>query len=360
MVIRKSRFVCAVALVLGCTKITAATDRSGPLSIAYGFRAVRTAPPQPTDLARELTRIAASTSGTLGVRVLHVESGTGAGVNGDDWFPMMSVYKLPIVIHALRQAEAGKLDLSRSIRLRSEDRRPGFSPLAREIEKTGPRIATVRKLISSVTRVSDNTASDTLLRMVGGPSAVAATLRSLGLSGININRYELEFAADYYGLCCVDRIRPFSLERFANQVDHTPLSARRKAAAAFVLDRRDSAKPDAMATLLARLVRGELVNEQHTAWLLAEMTEMHARDTRLRAGLPPGTRVALRPGTSGETDGIRAAQNDNAVMTLPGGRGHLVIAAFLKGSRGPDGDRDATLAEVARVAYRWSAELEQR
>jgi beta-lactamase class A len=341
MVSRRSRFVCAVAL------------------LACGFRAVEPAPRQRTDLARELNRIAASTSGTLGARVLDVESGTGAGVNADDWFPMMSVYKLPIVIHALRQAEAGTLDLSRAIRLRSEDRRPGFSPLAREIEKTGPRTASVRELISSVTRVSDNTASDTLLQIVGGPSAVAATLRSLGLSGINVDRYELEFAADYYGLCCVGRMRPFSLERFARQVDQIPLSARRKAAAAFVLDRRDSATPDAMATLLARLVRGELLNQQHTAWLLAEMTEMHARDTRLRAGVPPGTRVALRPGTSGETDGIRAAQNDTAVITLPGGRGQLVIAAFLKGSRGPDADRDATLAAVARVAYRWATEPEQ-
>jgi hypothetical protein len=64
--------------------------------------------------------------------------------------------------------------------------------------------------------------------------------------------------------------------------------------------------------------------------------------------------------TSGETDGIRAAQNDNAVITLPGDRGHLVIAAFLKGSRGPDVDRDATLAEVARIAYRWFSQVEHR
>ena len=141
MVISKSRLACAVALLLGCVNMTGATDlhvertdarstgrpsartRSVDVSWGNGWRTLRNfdaaAPRQQTDLARELNRIAASTSGTLGVRVLHVESGTGAGVNAGDWFPMMSVYKLPIVIHALRQAETGKLDLSRSIRLRS-------------------------------------------------------------------------------------------------------------------------------------------------------------------------------------------------------------------------------------------------
>jgi beta-lactamase class A len=122
-----------------------------------------------------------------------------------------------------------------------------------------------------------------------------------------------------------------------------------------VSDRRDSAQPDGMADLLARLTRGELLNAEHTRWLLDEMAEMHTRDTRLRAGLPPGTRASLRPGTSGETDGMRAAHNDNAIVRLPDGRGHLVIAAFLKRARGTDVQRDETLAKVARAAYQWAA-----
>ena len=36
--------------------------------------------------------------------MLHVESGRGASVNAGDWFPLMSAYKLPIAIHALRAA----------------------------------------------------------------------------------------------------------------------------------------------------------------------------------------------------------------------------------------------------------------
>ena len=279
-------------------------------------------------------------------------TGATAGVNDSAWFPMMSVYKLPIAIHALRMAEQGRLDLATSVTLSTEDRRSGFSPLARTIEEKGPQVLSVKELLSSLMRISDNTASDKLLRLAGGPHAVEGTLRSLNVAGISVDRYELEFAADYYGVCCAQRETPFSLDRFAAAAEKVPVARRRRAAAAFLRDRRDSAQPKGMATLLARLVRGALLNATNTAWLIGEMSEMHTRDTRLRAGLPAGTFAALRPGTSGETEGIRAAHNDNAIVKLPDGR-YLVIAAFMKGARGTEAQRDATLASVACAAYEW-------
>jgi beta-lactamase class A len=265
----------------------------------------------------------------------------------------MSAYKLPIAIHALRAAERGSIDLDAKIALAREDRRPGLSPLARSIERSGDQTRTVRELISAILRVSDNTASDRLLRISGGPAAVKRTLRQLGIDGVDVSRYELEFAADYNGVCCLEKMQPFSLERFAGAVEKVPADTRRRAAKAFVTDRRDAATPDAFATLMARLVRGDLLDAEHTQWVIDEMSEMHTRDGRLRAGFPPGAKVALRPGTSAETDGIRAAHHDSAFLTLPNGT-HLVVVAFLKGSRGTDASRDACLASVARAAYAWA------
>ena len=305
------------------------------------------------DVVDELRRIAAAAPGTLGVRLVQVESGASAGINDEAWFPMMSVYKLPIAVHVLRAAERGTLDLAATVTLRDEDRRPGFSPLARTIETNGPQKATLRELLSAIVRVSDNTASDRLLREAGGPAAVAATLRQLNADGIDVSRYELQFAADYYGASALGSMRPFSLDRFAAAVEQVSASRRQKAAEAYVTDRRDSTQPRAFAAFMARLAKGELLTAADTAWLLGEMTEMHARDSRLRSGLPPGTLAGLRPGTSGETAGIRAAYNDTALVTLPDGR-RLVIAAFLKRAAGTDAKRDATLASVARAAYQWA------
>jgi beta-lactamase class A len=109
-------------------------------------------------LSDRLAELARAAPGTLGVRVLHVESGAGAAVNGGEWFPMMSVYKLPIAIHVLRRAERGGLDLERPLTLTTADRRPGTSPLARTIEEKGAQTLSIRSLLSAILRVSDNTA----------------------------------------------------------------------------------------------------------------------------------------------------------------------------------------------------------
>jgi beta-lactamase class A len=323
------------------------------LTVALYLTAGR-APQDEASLAATLRRLAADTPGTAGVSVVHIESGAAAAVNGEGRFPMMSVYKLPIVVHALREAERGRLDLADTVTLTAGDRRPGASEMGETIATTGPLTVTVRDIVVAVATKSDNTASDWLLRRIGGPRAVAATLRSLKLPGIDISRYELEFSADYNGFCCVARMTPFSLEKYADAIDALPEAVRAKAAKAYESDPRDAATPVGFTGLLTHLQRRQLLNETSTAWLLGLMEQMHARDGRIRAGLPAGTRVALRPGTSGLTGGVRAAQNDTGIVTLPGGRGHLAIAVFLKGADGTDEARDAAIARFARAAYEWA------
>jgi beta-lactamase class A len=324
----------------------------GILASALALFLTPTAPDDPV-LAATLRRLAAETPGTAGVSVVHLESGAAAAVNATERFPMMSVYKLPIVVHALREADRGRLDLAEQITLSMPDRRPGASPLGEAIAAHGPLTITLREMIVAVVTKSDNTASDWLLRRIGGPRAVAATLRALNLTAIDVSRYELEFSADYNGLCCVEKMRPFSLERYAAAVDALPAAVRERAARAYVSDPRDTATPVSFTHLLSRLYRGELLNAASTAWLLDLMGQMHARDGRIRAGLPPGTPAALRPGTSGLTAGVRAAHNDTGIITLPGGRGHLAIAVFLKGAAGTEEGRDAAIARFARAAYEW-------
>lgn len=301
-----------------------------------------------------LKQLAAPRPAVTGVAILHVRSGAAAMFNADDWFPMMSVYKLPIVVHALRQSDEGSLDLSTAVTLTTAHRRPGRSALSQRIAADGPQTLTVRQLIESVVRESDNAASDALLRMVGGPAAVRATLRALAVEGININRYELEFAADYYGVCCLDTLQPFTLEKFAAAVSAVPPAQRRRAAQAYLSDRRDSATPRGMATFALRLQKGELLSASSTSWLLAQMQQMRAVPHRIAGDLPAETPVARRPGTSGATEGIAAAHNETAIITLPDGRGHLAVSVFLKGAAGDASARDKVIARIGRAAYDWA------
>ena len=321
--------------------------------LALGAVSAPGATPIDSVLTATLRRLASDAPGTAGISVVHIETGDSAVVRGDERFPMMSVYKLPIAIHALREVEAGHLDLAERVTLTAEDRRPGVSPIGESIAKSGPMTLTLREVVVAVVTRSDNTASDWLLRRAGGPAAVAATLRALKLHGVDVSRYELEFSADYHGFCCVAAVRPFSLESFAEAVERVPEQARLRAARAYETDPRDTATPAGFTALLTRLCRGELLGSRSTTWLLDLMKDMHARDGRIRAGLPPGAVAALRPGTSGTTGGVRAAHNDAGIVTLPGDRGHLAVAVFLKGTRGTDDTRDTAIARVARAAYEW-------
>lgn len=305
-------------------------------------------------LSNLLRTLAAPVPAVTGVAVVHLESGATASLNADTWFPMMSVYKLPIVVHALRAAEKGQLDLATAVTLTAADRRPGRSPLGERIASGGPATMTVRELIEWVVRESDNAASDKLLRLVGGPTAVAAMLKSVSAGGINVNRYELEFAADYYGVCCVEKLQPFTLERFAAAVEAVPAAERTRAARAYLSDRRDSATPRGMASFAVRLQKGELLDAKNTSWLLDQMHRMQAVAQRMPADLPPGTPIARRPGTSGSTDGIATAHNETGIITLPGGRGHVVVSAFIKGAGGDAAARDKVIARIGRAAYDWA------
>jgi len=71
---------------------------------------------------------------------------------------------------------------------------------------------------------------------------------------------------------------------------------------------------------------------------------------RLRAGLPPGTVLAHKTGTSGERDGMAPATNDIGLITLPDGR-RLAVAVFVTDARADEATRDRVIARIGRAVY---------
>jgi beta-lactamase class A len=71
---------------------------------------------------------------------------------------------------------------------------------------------------------------------------------------------------------------------------------------------------------------------------------------RLRAGLPAGTVLAHKTGTSGELNGNAAATNDIGLITLPDGR-RLAVAVFVTDARANEITRDRVIARIGRAAY---------
>lgn len=293
------------------------------------------AAPQPRDdgrrsaLEAELARIASESDGTVAITVVHLESGERVGLRSDEALPMASVVKLAIAIAAMADVESGALKLSTVISIGPDDYRHGWSPLA-DRKKGNPTTITVREAIELILIDSDNTASDALQRTVGGPERVMASLRRLGIAGVDVSRSmrELGSALDELGGANGDGAAAATKSRF-------------------LADARDVASADALADLLVRLVRGELLDPASTRFLLETMGRCRTGPDRLRAGVPEGVALAHKTGTMDKVGTV----NDVGVVTLPDGHGRLVVAVLISGSARGTKAAERTIAAVGRAVY---------
>jgi beta-lactamase class A len=301
--------------------------------------------PADTTLSRlqaVIAALGAAFDGAVGVAAIHVESGRGVAASGDRPFFLASVYKLPIAAALLRRVDAGSLALSDSVRLHPWDYRIGRATLA----PNRPGAAgtyTVARLLEAMVTDSDNTASDALLALAGGPRAVTDTLAALRLDGIRIDRSEDETVFEFYGLPdslpAVDR----TPARVSALVQASSRAANEEAVARFATEPRDAASALALAELLERLWRGELLSAGGTRLLLDRLRNS-AIETRIVAGVPPGTPVWHKTGTYGP-----AAIHDAGIVELPDGT-HLVLVVLVRQPR-----RDVEAAERAIVAITTAA-----
>jgi beta-lactamase class A len=112
----------------------------------------------------------------------------------------------------------------------------------------------------------------------------------------------------------------------------------------FLDDPRDTATPDATIDLLRKLYRGELLNAQLTARLIAILEKTTTSPARIKGLLPPGTVVAHKTGTTGSAGEWNGGTNDVGVIA-----GKLAIAVFVKGSTRPLPQREHVIAEMAKA-----------
>jgi len=299
-----------------------------------------------------LAALAAGSDGRVSATVRHLRTGQGASLRGDRPQPSMSVFKLPLAVAVLADVDAGRLRLATRVPIAERELRQ-VSPIAEAWRRGEERAPTLQSMLEHMLRDSDNTAGDKLVAMLGGGAAVTARLRALGVSGIDVAGPELSRDAALY---CGDRPPPeggWSLAAVAACPPRAPDAL--GAAVRRAIDApADSATSDGVVELLARLDRGTILSARSRAMLLAAMAASMTGPARLRAGVPPGTRVAHKTGTSQAFDvpapGVRLAVNDAGIVTLPNGD-RFAIAVFIAGSRAALEEQEALIARMARAAW---------
>lgn len=302
-------FAVVVAVSFSACANKAETSAQKPATAGTPAATGTPAPPRDVknaDFIARLNAICERAGGRCGVAVTHVETGESTSVGGASPLPLYSVFKLPLAVAVLKEVEEGRLQLDQKVRVEPAETVPGTaenSALWRE-----PSERPLRELLEYSIARSDNTSTDKMLGLVGGPEAVTRRMRALGLDHIEVRS---------------------TVKDFLKSRDAHP----------------NTGAPEDLARLLVLLQKGEALAPPQTDVLLGIMSRTVTGDRRLRAGVPAGVPVADKTGSGPSTT------NDVGVITLPGDRGHLALAVLLDGSKLSGEKQEGLIAEVARAAY---------
>jgi len=299
-------------------------------------------------LEQEVARLSQLSAGVLGVTAIHIESGKRFSQNGLVRFPMASSYKIPIAIQLFSRVDSGKYTLEQLVEVLRSDMHPGSGMIADRFNWPGgvqPGLAlSVRSLTELMLLISDNSATDICLRLAGGPGAVNACMKRLGITGLSVDRPTSYLISDWLGVP-MDPKQPWSSARFDSLEKKLTPEAMKASSRVFDADLKDTSTPDAMSELLLKLYAQPILKPETKTLLLDILRRCETGLSRLKGVLPPNTEVMHKTGTIGMT------ANDVGIITLPGDAGHLVISVFTKSSEKPLPDRERSIAEVTRVLH---------
>jgi beta-lactamase class A len=158
--------------------------RTAALCALVFFSAIVTAPARaylPPPLARfnhDARSLARNMPAAIALDVRDLNSGYDAGFNARKSMPAASTIKLPVMVAVFEAFEAGRFDLNHHVTLLSQDKDFGSGDLCDAPDGT---TYPVSELLDKMIDVSDNTATNMLIRLVGRRT-INLDMRDLGLA----------------------------------------------------------------------------------------------------------------------------------------------------------------------------------
>lgn len=249
------------------------------------------------DLAAAVAKVPATMQ--HGVAVQRVSDGATWQRQGDRPFPAASTIKLAILVAVARAIDAGTVDRDQLIPVRSESRVSGSGVLT-SLRPDLP--LSTNDLAYLMIAISDNTASNTLIELVGD-ERIEQTIQTLGLTGTQLNR---RFIGRLPG--------PDEPDNWTTASD--------------------------LVTLLAGIAADTAASPDQCRWMRDLLLQQQHRD-RLGRELPENISFA---GKSGSLPGI---VQDTGLLTGAGGT--VAVAVLLEGVADPY-IADALLGQIGRAA----------
>lgn len=299
------------------------------------------------ELKREVEALTKKGKGTIGVSVHYGETNMGFSLNGEEFFPLASVYKLPIAATLLNQVDQGTLDLDHPMILTLDDKR--HSGCFMDKDSTGKQRfeISLAELAQRMMWFSDNCATDAILRMLEGPRTVQKQLKKWAYhERIKINRYLIEIFIDLAGQKLPADQRLWTFNRATQILSRAKWPQRRLARKRFLTDLRDQGTPNAFVELLQDLRAGELLQGESTAWLCQTMAGCATGNYFLPEGLPSNYIVAHKTGS------LPSIYNDAGWVDKGGNNRPMTYAVFMKDAWGkPTAERERIAEIMGKLIY---------
>ncbi|WP_442943056.1 class A beta-lactamase [Nocardia sp. NBC_01503] len=261
------------------------------------------APATPVD-TKPFADLEAKAGGRLGVYAIDTGSGESVAYRDGERFPIASTFKGVACGTLLRAHPLASGFFDQVIHYPASDL-VSYSP---ETEKHVDSGMTVGELCKAAITLSDNTAGNQILKLLGGPEGLTAAIRTLGDPTTRLDRWETELNTAIPG------------------------------------DERDTTTPAALAADYRTLVLGDALAEPERAqlksWLLANTTG----GKRVRAGVPADWTVADKTGT-----GDYGAALDAAIVWPPNHAPLVIVVQTTKPDQHAEGD-NAMIADATRLA----------
>ena len=278
--------------------------------------------------------------GRMAVYVEHLGTGERVAIDADSEYETFSVIKVPVMATVLEEVRQGALRLDQRITMHADQRRipsgvlyaldPGLQP-------------TIRDLLTLMTIVSDNQATDVLADLVGR-DRVTAFMAGLGLPSTRIRFSDLDW--DRLWLSKLDPAWksasgdmsvtfPFAKYPAAKVSD----AFRRVIEDTGLYFGRSTARE--IGQLFAMMGRGELVSKDASALMIDILKKQQVND-RLPRYLGDGIEIAHKTG-----DGQPWVANDAGIIWVKGQP--IVIVVLVGHHRGPADDLRVAEGRIAAM-----------
>lgn len=257
-------------------------------------------------LLLDVRAIEARVGGRLGVMLVSPDDRLILANRDTERFPICSTFKLPLAVMVLSDVDAGRLPLERALPF-GQRRVVEHSPVISQMKRDGASDISVEAALAAAMTQSDNTAANLLLTLVGDNSGYSRRIEAaFGNDSIRMDRSE--------GVLNEDASRT-----------------------------EDTATPDAMVAVLARVFHGEALTDGSRDRLRRWMADARTGSNRVRAGLPEGLIAGDKTGTC-----TRTYNSVGWIETAQRGRPWL-YAVYLDETDASEAQAIAALADVGRL-----------